>query len=464
MRTKTTFVVPWAFSQAELQSERLRILAVLTFFAVFMLVAAVRMFGVRTATLVDPRLWHSLSLVFVIVVFELWMLRCVNRGLAAGTRVAGGFWVTTTVLETTMPALAIAFLPNEQIEAAYQPLASPALLVFFLFIIMSVLRLSPAISIVAGVSASFSYICAALYLGWRPASVGEVASFAQSGVTLNAVTLLMAGVVSAAVSRQIRKHLDAALGEAAKKRQLDAIQHDLLVARSIQQSLLPQAEPQLPGFAIAGFNQPADDTGGDYFDWQSLQDGSVVVSLADVTGHGIGPALLASVCRAYARSAFRGASDLRCAFEHINETFGADLMTGRFATFVAVICCPKCPEIQLLSAGHGPLFVYSRSADCFMNIESHTLPFGILSAFDCDPPSCLRLQSGDVLLLASDGLFEWENGQGEEFGTEQVQKAIRQFRDCPPGEIATKVYASAREFSNGTIQQDDLTAVVIKRL
>src|SRR5204862_4204602 len=116
------------------------------------------------------------------------------------------------------------------------------------------------------------------------------------------------------------------------------------VARSIQQSLLPQESPQISGFEIAGWNQPADETGGDYFDWKSLPDGKVVVTLADVTGHGIGPALLAVVCRAYARASFTVSQTLTAAFDHINQALGSDLSSGRFATFVAAVCCPEWEE------------------------------------------------------------------------------------------------------------------------
>jgi hypothetical protein len=453
-----------ALSEAELQSERLRILAVMVFFAVFTLIVIIRLFGFRTATLEDNRLWCSLSLVLIVVAFEYWMLRRVKLALDTGERVPTRFWVFTTVFETALPALGLAFLPNEQIEFAYRPLASPALLVFFILIIMSVLRLSPATSILAGCSACVSYLCAALFLGWTPPSIGEAASFTQSAVTLNAITLLMGGVVGAAVSGQVRKHFHAALREAETKRKLDAVQYDLQIARSIQQSLLPQAPPRIPGFDIAGWNQPADDTGGDYFDWQTLADGRLIVSLADVTGHGIGPALLASVCRAYARSAFRATQDLKSALEHINEAFSADLTTGRFTTFVALVCWPGCPDVRLLSAGHGPLFLYSRADDEFVDINSHALPLGILPTFNCDPPSHLQLRTGDILLLSTDGFFEWENDQEEEFGIQRVQEVIRGCRDYSPSEIVAQLYESAREFSHGAEQKDDLTAVAIKRV
>jgi serine phosphatase RsbU (regulator of sigma subunit) len=303
-----------------------------------------------------------------------------------------------------------------------------------------------------------------LYLGWRPAVHGISAPITQSGVSLNAITLFIGGVVAAAVAREIRKHVQAALREAETKRNLEILQHDLQVARSIQQSLLPQETPQIAGYEIAGWSQPADDTGGDYFDWKILPNGKVVISLADVTGHGIGPALLASVCHAYARSRFSTEQDLSTALERINQDLGADLTTGRFVTFVAAICCPGSSDIEMLSAGHGPIFIYSHPEDRFREMNAQALPFGILPSFTSDPPEHVHLHSGDLLLLATDGFFEWENDQGEQFGVFRVKESIRSSRDSAPAEIIMRLYETVNAFSNGTKQQDDLTAVVIKRL
>lgn len=346
----------------------------------------------------------------------------------------------------------------------YRPLATPLLLAFGIFITLSTLRLRPWISIFSGFIAATSYVGAALYLGWRPPAIGTPASMAQSAVSLNAITLLATGLVAGAITGEIRKHLQAALREAETKRKLEAVQHDLQVARSIQQSLLPQQSPQIPGFEIAGWNQPADETGGDYFDWKSLPDGKLIVSLADVTGHGIGPALIASVCRAYSRTSFSVTRTLTSAFEHINEALNADLSTGRFATFVAAVCCPECADVELLSAGHGPLFVYSSSADRFTEMNAHGLPFGILPSFQSDPPTHLQLNCGDLVLLATDGFFEWENEVGEAFGVQRMKEAIRAFRDSAPKDIIANLYQNVLKFANGTRQQDDLTAVIIKRM
>lgn len=452
-----------AFQNAELRSERLRVFAVLGFIAIFIFATTVRVFVIRTAA--DSTSWvGSYLLASILIGYELWTLRKVDLALEAGASLAARFWIVSTILETSIPALTLAFLTSEKIETIYRPLASPSVLAFFIFIILSTLRLSPWIAVLSGTVASVTYLCAALYLGWRPPVPGTAAPVTQTTVTLNAITLLVSGIVAGAVAGQIRRHVLAALREAETKRKLEILEHDLQVARSIQQSLLPQERPQIDGYDIAGWNQPADDTGGDYFDWKTLPDGKVVVSLADVTGHGIGPALLAAVCHAYARSSFSVTQDLPAALEHIHHALTADLTPGRFVTFVAAACCPRCPGVEILSAGHGPILIYSRPDDRFTELSAHALPFGILPVFSSDPPSRLQLHVGDMVLLATDGFFEWENDHGEQFGVQRTEEAIRASRDLAPSEIIARLYDAVHTFSTGCKQQDDLTAVIIKRL
>ena len=452
-----------AFEDAELRSERLRIFAVLGFIGIFIIVTTVRVFVVRTAAEPTSSVWSYL-LASIIIGYELWTLRKVDSTLKAEVSLPSRFWILSTILETSIPAWALAFLTSQQVEVLYRPLASPAVLVFFIFIILSTLRLSPWIAVSSGIVASLTYLCAALYLGWRPPVPGTAAPVAQSAVTLNAITLLIGGIVAGAVAGQIRRHVQAALREAETKQKLEILEHDLQVARSIQQSLLPRDQPQIDGFNIAGWNQSADDTGGDYFDWKTMPDGKLVVSLADVTGHGVGPALLAAVCHAYARSNFSVTQDLPAALEHIHQALSADLTPGRFVTFVATSCRPGSPDIEILSAGHSPILVYSRSDDRFTQLNAHALPLGLLPTFTSDPPSCMQLHPGDMVLLATDGFFEWENNLGEDFGVQRTEESLRASRNRAPSEIIAKLYEAVKVFSAGSKQQDDLTAVIIKRL
>jgi serine phosphatase RsbU (regulator of sigma subunit) len=222
--------------------------------------------------------------------------------------------------------------------------------------------------------------------------------------------------------------------------------------------------PQVAGWDIAAWNQPADQTGGDYYDWQALPNGKFVTALADVTGHGIGPALLASVCRAYARTNFRNQESFLKAMEEINSAVAADVREGRFITFVAAIFGPDSPTVELLSAGHAPLFLYTLKNDRFDLMEAHGLPLGISDAFLSDPPHSLEMASGDLLLLATDGFFEWENAREEQFGHHRLGQTIRAAREKSAAEIIANLHQEVLRFAGGTKQMDDLTAIVIKRV
>lgn len=452
-----------AFERAQLESERIRILGVLGFVAIFVVVTLVRVFVVRTVAGSISWGWN-ITLALAVAAYEGWMLHKVSSAIKGGGCLGNTHWALSTAVETSIPVLGMVFLTSSQVDFAYRALASPAVLVFFIFIILSILRLSPGICFLSGAVAAGGYLAAAAHLGWRFPLPGMAAPVTRTSVSMYALVLLIAGVVAAAIAVRIRTHVEAALREAETKRKLESVQNDLRVARSIQQSLLPKEEPKIAGFEIAGWNQPADDTGGDYFDWEILPDGDVVVTLADVTGHGIGPALLAAICRAYARSSFRVVQSLPAALENINQSLSSELGPSRFVTFVAAKCAPNDSNLEILSAGHGPIFIYSRSDDKFKEMQAQAVPLGILPFFRSDGVEQLLLQSGDLLVLATDGFFEWENDVGEQFGVQRMEEVIRMSRDYGPAEIIANLYAAVTRFCDGGKQQDDLTAVVIKRV
>jgi len=192
-------------------------------------------------------------------------------------------WLSNIILETCLPALAVAFLSSGSIDPIYRPLANPAGLAFFLLISLSTLRLNPWLCRLSGLAAALSYLVASADLGWSPAlSPGTSLISPQRAVFGYAIALVIGGFVSGMVAGEIRKQVEAALREAEAQRQVDRLEHDLSVARSIQQSLLPNVTPEIGGFEIAGWNQPAEQTGGDYYDWQVLPNGTMVAELADV--------------------------------------------------------------------------------------------------------------------------------------------------------------------------------------
>ncbi len=275
--------------------------------------------------------------------------------------------------------------------------------------------------------------------------------------------LLIGGVVAGAVARQIRTHVHAALREAETRRQMERIEQDLSIARSIQQGLLPDEAPEVEGFEIAGWSQPADETGGDYYDWQTLPNGQIAVTLADATGHGIGPALISAACRAYMRASLPTGQDLGAEMTRINKLLVEDLPDDKFVTFVVAVLDPETAQVQMLSAGHAPLFVYTAADNQVHSYDAHGIPFGVFSGFGYGEPQRVDLAPGDMLILITDGFTEWINAEDEEFGEERLMDVIRKMNHLPAAEIISWLHAVVLGFAEGTAQQDDLTAVIIKR-
>jgi serine phosphatase RsbU (regulator of sigma subunit) len=149
--------------------------------------------------------------------------------------------------------------------------------------------------------------------------------------------------------------------------------------------------------------------------------------------------------------------------KNINHSFAEDLTPERFATFVAALCQEGSEQLELLSAGHGPIFVYSSDDQTFTLLEAQALPLGILPDLWEAVPVKLRMKPGDIVILITDGFFEWENGSGEQFGTERLAAVVRRFSDREPEVIIAELYDAVLNFAQGTPQQDDLTAVLIKR-
>jgi sigma-B regulation protein RsbU (phosphoserine phosphatase) len=250
------------------------------------------------------------------------------------------------------------------------------------------------------------------------------------------------------------------LEEFAEKQRL---QRDLDIARGIQQALLPSEAPKVEGFEVAGWNKPADETGGDCFDYLPLEDGRVAVTIADATGHGIGPALVIAECRAMLRATVTLTQDLAQVVSRVNDLLSRDLPDHRFVTAFLGLLMPRERRMAYLSAGHGPLFFFRASDGEVRELPTQGLPLGILPDCAYEPPVEAAFEPGDMLLLFTDGFFEWANGANEAFGTERLLAIVREHRAAPPAAIIEHIYGALLDFVGGTKQSDDLTAVIVKK-
>ena len=265
------------------------------------------------------------------------------------------------------------------------------------------------------------------------------------------------------------KVFDAQVGVAVQRQLLLAhyaekqlLERDLRLARSIQQGLLPDRNPSLEGFDIAGWNDPADDTGGDFWDHYLLPNGSLALVLADATGHGIGPALMMATCRSLIRATTSLSQDLNEVVARVNDLLHQDLADSRSVT--AVLGFLAGDTLSFLSAGQGPILRYLAADDLILSQNAHGIPLGILPKFAWPEAERFTMQSGDLLVLLTDGFFEWETTEGVDFGIERIQEVIHQHCAKPAVEIIRAMHDAVTAFVGEAPQTDDLTALVIRKL
>ncbi len=233
----------------------------------------------------------------------------------------------------------------------------------------------------------------------------------------------------------------------------------LRLARQIQQHILPATPPRLPGFDIAASLHSADDTSGDFYDYVSLGDGSLGIVIADVCGHGVGPALLAVETCAYLRALAVASSDVGEILRRLNEFLCRDMAEGFVTLFFARID-PRTQALAFCGAGHAG-YLFDAAGSC-LELASTNLPLGITPtpAITCSPPS--QIGPGQILVLFTDGVPEASNAAGQMFGVQQVLELIRARRDDSAEEIVSALIQAVRDFASDKPQTDDITAIILK--
>ena len=254
------------------------------------------------------------------------------------------------------------------------------------------------------------------------------------------------------------------------------LEHDLQLARQIQESALPKKLPEIEGFDLSAWSRPAEETGGDSYDLIGLQDapdGSfaltedkadrAVLLLADATGHGIGPALSVMQLRAMIRMAARVGAGLSGIAEKINQQLHADLPQERFITaWIGLLDGPN-RTLTSFSAGQAPLLHFIAAEDSCRVLGSNAIPFGLFPIMKTEIPLPVHLAPGDLFAVLSDGFFEARNPAGEELGTDAVVEVIRHHRRESAAEILQQIRLATERFTDGVPQDDDQTLVIIKR-
>jgi phosphoserine phosphatase RsbU/P len=228
--------------------------------------------------------------------------------------------------------------------------------------------------------------------------------------------------------------------------------------------VFPKKMPVIPGYDVAGWSRPADETGGDIYDVVGLDGGRAMLLLGDATGHGIGPALSVTQVRAMLRVALRLGADLDACYRHINDQLSNDLADNRFVTAFMGVLDPAAHTITYHAGGQGPLLHFTAADGAVALLGSTTVPMGMMGGLKLKKPLVREMAPGDIFALMTDGIFEYARADEEMFGDPRVADLLRAHQNDPMARVIEIIEEHVAAFAAGAPQGDDMTIVLARRL
>ena len=296
--------------------------------------------------------------------------------------------------------------------------------------------------------------------------LGDLVS--QAGYTINwqlgVLSILLAPLFSMSVylarnfSRTHRK-----LETEVLERQLLEVENtrkteELEAARELQMSMLPQAAPQLPNLNIAFEMRPATEVGGDYYDYNLTADGQLTLAIGDATGHGTNAGLVVSAVKSLFKTSAPDASNLET-LERISQ--GVKSMNLKRLYMAMTLVRFNQNQLAFAGAGMPPALIYRADENRVEEVLLEGMPLGGFIGAEREEAS-FELQSGDTVLLMSDGLPETLNPENEMLDYPRTKAAFEKVADQSPKTIIDRIFKVGTLWADGEPQADDVTLVVIK--
>lgn len=247
----------------------------------------------------------------------------------------------------------------------------------------------------------------------------------------------------------------------------ERLRHELAIARRIQLSSLPSGTPHFPGLEIAGISAPAQEVGGDFYDYLNGQGRGLTVVVGDVSGKGTSAALYMAKVQGILRSLHGFELSPRELFLRANRLLCRDLEKSSFVTALGIEFAPALATARLVRAGHIPLFIYRSDSGTVERVVPRGLGLGLNDAgvFAAElEERTIMYRSGDLLILVTDGVVEARNGEDDEYGESRVVDAVVRFSGRPAAEVRDGLLEDLKAFGGGADQHDDQTVVVVRAL
>jgi serine phosphatase RsbU (regulator of sigma subunit)/pSer/pThr/pTyr-binding forkhead associated (FHA) protein len=243
-----------------------------------------------------------------------------------------------------------------------------------------------------------------------------------------------------------------------RERERQRLEQELSIARTIQQALLPHGLNDFPHLAVTGVHHPCTEVGGDYFDVVPVSEDRTAILIADVSGKGLGAALLTTMLQGALSGMTMGADPVKV-FNHINKFLCRHAEVGRYATmFIGML--GRDGMLEYIKAGHpSPLLL--RQGEVSELYTEGSFPVGLIP--DAEYTSArLQLEPEDTLVLFSDGVTEAENPGRELFEVEGLSKALTGQQAVPVEALKQSILDAVQVFTRGAKQSDDLTLLVVR--
>ena len=252
--------------------------------------------------------------------------------------------------------------------------------------------------------------------------------------------------------------------EALEARQLQA---EMAEAEKIQQNLIPDTLPEIPGYEATGLYQPRGGVGGDYYDCIPESNGTWGLAIADVSGKGMQAALLMATLRAGLRSEATRKTDLPSMALTLNSLLNAGGTFGKYATFFYAQLKAETDQVTSINAGHNDPMVIRSDGSC-QSLKRGGVMLGIFpdDMITKMPPfeqETTQLASGDIILFYTDGVTETTNIHDEFYGETRLQGIAKRLRNESADAICQAIYNEVIEFQGEAEQYDDLTLMVLKK-
>jgi phosphoserine phosphatase RsbU/P len=269
-------------------------------------------------------------------------------------------------------------------------------------------------------------------------------------------------VVLAGIAGQAAQAVEQAVAHDRRVQQ-EQIKRDLELAHRVQQGLLPTKPPEIEGYEVFDFYEPAQHVGGDFFAYVPLSEGRLAFVLADVSGKGVSAALVMAALSADVRYCLASERDLAKAVSLINESFLRGGWDDRFASMVVAVLDPRTHHVTLVSAGHLPVFLREASGRVQMvGTDLGCLPLGLDATRGYE--ACeLDLAAGSTLVFYTDGISEAMDHEQRLYGLERLEKVLTE-RGGGAGELGRRLLADVERHAAGQIRSDDMCLMCVGRL